>query len=364
MSSSKFYNHYDAVGSVDAVSDSSGTIVLRYQYSPFGQSKLIMSKISSDVSSMLNLGFAGHESIYGTRLVFMKGRIFDTLFARFLSPDPFIQDIYNIQNLNRYSYGLNNPFKFNDPSGHKFKLFKNFGKIFTAIVIGVLTAGLATAYLVPSILATTGIASGTLAGAMITGAVVGASTGFTTTLYMTDGNLDAALKGAALGAISGAISGGITNQFSNDYERFGLNKLADGLMNRAQKRNFFAGFDISAVSFVATEYYKSAVGYEVTSESGGEAVQKTYTQPPVKGANNIGTQGEPLDPNGWFNEGGKVSRFLNHIYGINAVAGMHDSFQIQLQTTARDILNVPLMPVAGAITYVALYNSIKCTTCY
>ena len=34
----------------------------------------------------------------------------------------FIQEPYNIQNLNRYSYGLNNPFKYNDPSGYFFKI--------------------------------------------------------------------------------------------------------------------------------------------------------------------------------------------------------------------------------------------------
>jgi len=50
-------------------------------------------------------------------LIHMNGRIYDPEIARFLSPDPIIQDSYNILNYNRYSYCLNNPLKFSDPSG-------------------------------------------------------------------------------------------------------------------------------------------------------------------------------------------------------------------------------------------------------
>ena len=35
-----------------------------------------------------------------------------------LSPDPFIQDPANSQNFNRYSYALNNPMVYTDPSGY------------------------------------------------------------------------------------------------------------------------------------------------------------------------------------------------------------------------------------------------------
>ena len=37
---------------------------------------------------------------------------------RFLSPDPFIQDMTNPDNFNRYAYCLNNPLKYTDPSGY------------------------------------------------------------------------------------------------------------------------------------------------------------------------------------------------------------------------------------------------------
>src|SRR3989338_941208 len=37
--------------------------------------------------------------------------------ARFIQPDSIIGDKYNPQNLNRYSYVLNNPYKYTDPTG-------------------------------------------------------------------------------------------------------------------------------------------------------------------------------------------------------------------------------------------------------
>ena len=51
----------------------------------------------------------------------MNGRIYDSEIARFLSPDPIIQDPYNMLSYNRYSYCLNNPLKYIDPSGYSYK---------------------------------------------------------------------------------------------------------------------------------------------------------------------------------------------------------------------------------------------------
>jgi RHS repeat-associated protein len=52
-------------------------------------------------------------------LINMNARIYDPLLGRFLSPDPFVQAPDFSQSFNRYSYCLNNPFKYTDPSGNK-----------------------------------------------------------------------------------------------------------------------------------------------------------------------------------------------------------------------------------------------------
>ena len=58
-----------------------------------------------------------HEHWPEFSLIDMNGRFYDPLVARFLSPDPYVQAPDNSQNFNRYSYCLNNPLKYTDPSG-------------------------------------------------------------------------------------------------------------------------------------------------------------------------------------------------------------------------------------------------------
>ena len=61
-------------------------------------------------------------------LINMNGRLYDPLVGRFLSTDNFVQEPWNSQNFNRYSYCLNNPLMYTDPSGE------------SLILIGALTA--------------------------------------------------------------------------------------------------------------------------------------------------------------------------------------------------------------------------------
>jgi len=65
-------------------------------------------------------GFTGHEDLPWFNLVNMNGRLYDPLIARFLSPDNYVQAPDFSQAFNRYSYCLNNPLKYTDPSGEFF----------------------------------------------------------------------------------------------------------------------------------------------------------------------------------------------------------------------------------------------------
>ena len=71
-------------------------------------------------------GFTGHEhlpSVFG--LIDMNGRMYDPKLGQFLSPDPIMQSPGNSQNFNRYSYCLNNPLLFTDPSGYVHEQYQN-----------------------------------------------------------------------------------------------------------------------------------------------------------------------------------------------------------------------------------------------
>lgn len=69
-------------------------------------------------------GFTGHslsrlggKHMDGFGLINMNGRLYDPYLQRFLSPDNYVQSPDNAQNYNRYSYCLNNPLMYTDPSG-------------------------------------------------------------------------------------------------------------------------------------------------------------------------------------------------------------------------------------------------------
>ena len=49
----------------------------------------------------------------------MNGRVYDPVVGRFLSPDPVVQTEGGSQSMNAYSYALNNPLKYTDPTGYR-----------------------------------------------------------------------------------------------------------------------------------------------------------------------------------------------------------------------------------------------------
>jgi hypothetical protein len=58
----------------------------------------------------------------------MNGRIYDPTLGRFLQADPHIQAPKNSQSYNRYSYVLNNPLSYTDPSGYLWNPLKSLGR--------------------------------------------------------------------------------------------------------------------------------------------------------------------------------------------------------------------------------------------
>jgi RHS repeat-associated protein len=73
--------------------------------------------LTSEPALFADRGFTGHENLPWFNLINMNGRLYDPLVGRFLTVDNVIQDPTSTQNYNRYSYCLNNPLKFTDPSG-------------------------------------------------------------------------------------------------------------------------------------------------------------------------------------------------------------------------------------------------------
>ena len=62
--------------------------------------------------------FTGQRWDSGTALYFYQSRWYDPVIGRFLAADTIVPQPQDPQNLNRYSYALNNSVRFSDPSGH------------------------------------------------------------------------------------------------------------------------------------------------------------------------------------------------------------------------------------------------------
>ncbi len=62
--------------------------------------------------------FTGQRRESGLGLYDYNARYYDPYLNRFISPDTIIPDPANPQSLNRYSYVLNSPLRYTDPSGH------------------------------------------------------------------------------------------------------------------------------------------------------------------------------------------------------------------------------------------------------
>ena len=103
------YYHNDHLGSTTLVTNQSADIIEENFFNPFGD---IYS--GGEDSRFL---YTGQEFDRLINLYYYGARYYQaSILRRFISPDSVIADLYNPQNLNRYSYVLNNPYKYVDPN--------------------------------------------------------------------------------------------------------------------------------------------------------------------------------------------------------------------------------------------------------
>lgn len=106
------YYHKDHLGNTSIMTDSEGSDEGTTDYMPFGT---IRSQTEESHTSYM---FTDQELDNSTNLYNYDARLYDPVIGRFISADTTVQDWYNPQSLNRYSYCLNNPLIYVDPSGH------------------------------------------------------------------------------------------------------------------------------------------------------------------------------------------------------------------------------------------------------
>ena len=123
---STYYYHADALGSITSISDSTGTVVQRNIYAPFGS-------IQSGNTLAQPYAFTGREYDPETGMYYYRARYYDPVLGRFISKDPILHPANappkgslipvfellseNPQNLNPFVIADNNPINYTDPLG-------------------------------------------------------------------------------------------------------------------------------------------------------------------------------------------------------------------------------------------------------
>ena len=111
----RFY-HLDHLGSVRQLTNVEADVAASYDYLPYGKEV---------GSSTAPLQFTGHErDSHGPgdedNLDYMHARYYSPHLSRFVAVDPVLGDAAVPQSWNRYTYALNNPGKYIDPTGNAF----------------------------------------------------------------------------------------------------------------------------------------------------------------------------------------------------------------------------------------------------
>jgi len=236
-STDTYYLHKDHQGSVVATTNKNGTVISQAIYDPYGKrTGVYLESVLSNFtySEPTDRGYTGHKHISALNIIHMNGRIYDPTLGRFLQADPNIQAPRNSQSFNRYSYVLNNPLSYTDPSGYFFKklgkFVKKYWRAIAAVVIAVYAPYLLEAYWgITNAVASgaiTGFLSGGVATGSLKGAVIGAFTGaMFGQLHSMKAGIGKVIAHGVAGGISSVLNGG---KFGHGFAAAGFTQAMSG----------------------------------------------------------------------------------------------------------------------------------------
>jgi hypothetical protein len=272
----------------------------------------------------------------------MNGRIYDPTLGRFLQADPFIQAPKNSQSYNRYSYVLNNPLSYTDPSGYFFSglrsKIKKYWKVAVAIAATYFTAGAASGWAIGWGMGTaataTTAASLSLTGAITAGAIAGAAGGFVGGALMS-GSLKGAIRGAFTGAIAGAAGGyanfGDVSGFADAAKRVGVAALGGCASGKASGGSCGKGARLAAyaqiVALSVKHMSKTTDDLKMKSCGKGGSICNYNDKGELLtdgGRGQLQIEGTSPGDGNWLTEGGMATEGSGqHLYSENGLVGRY-----------------------------------------
>ena len=111
----------DHLGSPRITTDKDGAVISRRDFMPFGEEISTSQRAARTdyTGDNIRKRFTGYERDGESELDFAQARYYNSSHGRFTSVDPLkaSANVRNPQTLNRYSYVMNSPYKFIDPTG-------------------------------------------------------------------------------------------------------------------------------------------------------------------------------------------------------------------------------------------------------
>ena len=220
---------------------------------------------SVGTSSLTSRGFTGHEMLDEVGIIHMNGRIYDAKLGRFLQADPLIQDPFDTQSLNRYSYTNNNPLNAVDPSGFSF-LKKWLGTIL-AIVVTIACVGNCAPAVWAAWAGLAGFVGGFVATGSLKGALIGGLTG--AAFGYLGGSFLAGDIGLGQFVAMSALTGGITATLSGGKFGHGFFSAGAGAFIGTKIGGFVKGAGHAAKN-IGKFLAKTTLGGALSKVSGGK----------------------------------------------------------------------------------------------
>ena len=114
-----YFLRRDVQGTITGLVNQNDSIVEEYSNDAWGRRRNPTNWTYDSIPQpqFMHRGYTFHEMLDEFGLINMNGRCYDPVVGRFLSPDIIVQNPNNTQCYNRYSYAINNPLKYTDPSG-------------------------------------------------------------------------------------------------------------------------------------------------------------------------------------------------------------------------------------------------------
>ncbi|WP_312751093.1 RHS repeat-associated core domain-containing protein [Epilithonimonas hominis] len=254
-SKNNYYLHRDNIGSIIAITKTDGSVAEKRFFDAWGNLKAIVNasgQMITDAQQLINYnflidrGYTGHEHLWKAGLVNMNARIYDPVLRKFLSPDNLVQDPYNTQSYDRYSYVFNNPLLYIDIDGNE-GITAFVVAVAIAVAVGVATHivmnaiagvpvwyGLGKAATTSAIMGAISFGIGTAASTAFGAGFSWGGAAFQAGMHAVSGGIMSVLETGNLG--SGFLSGAISSIVASGIQ--GLGTVGGALSTAGEYTNF------------------------------------------------------------------------------------------------------------------------------